>query len=517
MTDSLQGRGFFYGMAHARRAESIPEPAVPVTWFKHLAGAPRVALPLKLPQRFGSIGAALGTAPLESPPAMDGPTRIATLCMYTLGILRREMESMYQYRRAVPSPRCFHPTELYVWVPEGHGLVPGLYHYLPLSHALEQVRAAEAADWLGAAFGPEAERADLILLVASDFWRVAHLYGDFALRLAALDAGHAVENLSLLARTLGWQPVVRGFFHDEVLAASLGIDPEAEGVLAGVLLYKAEAPRDMAPARSLASIAIPPLPYTGVHTSGVPTADYCRRLRLMQREAAAVTAPLCSPAAVGAADMAAAGKAIPLPEGRDVPGDMRRLLLERNSGREYRGLTARADPIDLGTLATLLREPTRPPAESDLELTIPVPDLVVAPIQVDGLPVGFYHYRRERHDLLPLYVADDARERLIDVTATTGVNIASLSFQVFMVVPTDRAFAAAGARAFRLLHQRAGALTQRLGLLAAAFGLFCRPFLAFDTVKAERLLGITGSDQVVIYHALIGRNQYQGWQLDLSL
>jgi SagB-type dehydrogenase family enzyme len=524
---------FTFRNAHERnRAFTLPTQSLPVTWFKRLPGAPVIPLPSMLPLRFD-----------RSADSSDTLTRIATLCHYTLGILRRDVDSSYPYHRGVPSARCFYPSELYLWMPKSEAplrraLPAGLYHYAPVEHVLEQVRDGVSTAWVAAALSRPASGIDCALILTADFWRIAHLYGEFALRLCALEAGHGVANLAEVGRAFGWQPTVAGFFADEALAATLGIDQEAEGIMATVLLSTRGASTLSLRHEPVAEV-VPPLLHAWQHSTGVPQADSCAGLRQMQRAAAKVGAPLARGAvrapAPGARPSGVTEVALPPPA--VWQHDLRTRILRRQSGAEHEGLMGRPTPIELSVLSRILYEvgstfaspgsgsnqPSSTPAEPALALEtdfhhLLATYLVVAPIHVNGLATGFYRYRPETHSLTLLADGPDVAHLITHkLIHSKGINSASLSFHLYMVTSTDEIFAAAGARAYRLMHLWAGALAQRAGLAAADFDLFCRPNLTFLTTEFERALGLSGLDQTVINQVIVGRNQFRGWRYDLSL
>ncbi|MDB4897764.1 MAG: oxidase, partial [Firmicutes bacterium] len=370
MPDTDLVRAFTFANAHERtKAYPAPAAVAPVTWFKRLPGAPLLPLPRKLP------------APDST--AQDWLSRVAVLCSYTTGILRRELHAPYVYHRGIASPRTLHPTELYIWVPVGANGEPGLYHYLPLQHALEQVRSAECDASVRAALGAESAGVDLAVFVASDFWRVAHLYGDFALRLTALEAGQAVENLALLGHELGWVSRVQGFFDEAALGECLGLELEAEGILAAVCFAASGDRADHPVTAPVSAPPIAPLRQRWQHTSGVPLSESCAQLRAMQRQAAAVKAPArrhnteSEVADALSAVAAPTAEALPLPAA--PPGqrpDLRTLIQRRHSGNEYEGLLGRPDPISLATMGEILRQTPGPWAGSDLAGVIPDPYIV---------------------------------------------------------------------------------------------------------------------------------------------
>ena len=119
--------------------------------------------------------------------------------------------------RCVPSSGNLHPTEAYL-VSQGLGDLPdGLHHYAPREHGLEQRASARLGGpprlWLG---------------LSSIHWREAWKYGERAFRYCQLDIGHALGALRYAAAELGWRARVVGAWPPDRLAATLGLDRDAD-------------------------------------------------------------------------------------------------------------------------------------------------------------------------------------------------------------------------------------------------------------------------------------------------
>ncbi len=89
------------------------------------------------------------------------------------------------------------------------GAIPGLYdrpavyHYCPLTHALELRRELTEQVWHGLTRGlpPRA----LLVGLTSIYWRESWKYGERAFRYCQHDLGHAIAAVALAAAVLEWE------------------------------------------------------------------------------------------------------------------------------------------------------------------------------------------------------------------------------------------------------------------------------------------------------------------------
>ncbi|GEM46899.1 hypothetical protein [Deinococcus cellulosilyticus] len=68
---------------------------------------------------------------------------------------------------------------------------------------------------------------------------------------------------------------------------------------------------------------------------------------------------------------------------------------------------------------------------------------------------------------------------------------------------------------YQQTHQDVGRVGQRLGLAAAASGLFARPAVSHDEGYFDWLLRLTDTDETVLYQVLIGQDRYEGWPVQM--
>ncbi|MEM6465753.1 MAG: SagB/ThcOx family dehydrogenase [Pseudomonadota bacterium] len=122
--------------------------------------------------------------------------------------------------RPVPSGGGMYPLELYALTRRVDGLENGVYHYAPLSHGLEQVRAVTLPDpfirYLFMGQYPVLTAA-AILVISAVPRRSMKKYGDRGYRYMMFEAGHVAQNINLSACALGLSSLnLGGFFDDEL-------------------------------------------------------------------------------------------------------------------------------------------------------------------------------------------------------------------------------------------------------------------------------------------------------------
>lgn len=123
--------------------------------------------------------------------------------------------------RTAPSAGALYPLECYVATPDA------LLHYMPnvhrlLAHVPGDQRGALAA----AAYGQSAVAdAAVVIVITAVYARTAEKYGEErAFRYAAMEAGHAAQNVLLQAVALGLGAVPVGAFDDAQVGQLLRLD-----------------------------------------------------------------------------------------------------------------------------------------------------------------------------------------------------------------------------------------------------------------------------------------------------
>lgn len=136
--------------------------------------------------------------------------------------------------RTVPSAGCRHPFETYLVVLRVDGLLPGIYRYLPLDHALvlesgpadlgQRVSAATR----GQRFAGQAAVSFVWSAVpARTEWR----YAEASAKVIALDAGHVCQNLYLACGAIGCGTCAIAAYDQDLADELVGADGADEFVV----------------------------------------------------------------------------------------------------------------------------------------------------------------------------------------------------------------------------------------------------------------------------------------------
>lgn len=129
--------------------------------------------------------------------------------------------------RTVPSVKGAHAFETMLLVNNVEGLEPGLYRFLALGHALQQIAVGETVlDEYVECFLPKnmVKKSGVTFIWTADFQRMAYGCGNRAARYIYLDAGHVCQNLYLAAQQKHIGVCAVGNFDDEKLNAKLNLD-----------------------------------------------------------------------------------------------------------------------------------------------------------------------------------------------------------------------------------------------------------------------------------------------------
>ncbi|WP_109086670.1 SagB/ThcOx family dehydrogenase [Azospirillum sp. TSH100] len=138
-----------------------------------------------------------------------------------------------------PSGGGLFPTEAYVVPFACEGLVDGIAHFDARGRSLELIRSSVGAAERASALGlPPALRDGIgaAILLTATFQRSTVKYGGRGYRFALLEAGHAAQNLLLVAAALGLGTLAWGGYLDDEVATLLGINGVEEAPVHCILL-----------------------------------------------------------------------------------------------------------------------------------------------------------------------------------------------------------------------------------------------------------------------------------------
>jgi SagB-type dehydrogenase family enzyme len=468
--------------------------------FKTYLGRPRLPLPQRLPLTIGTVGSAFaGGASRELDLDLLG-----TLLYYGYGFSRVDVGAVggWPYHRLVPSARCFYPTELYVCIPGPGGLPCGVHHYDQLHHALVTLREDAHEEILAAAVGADLDRAAMVVVLTSHFWKTAFRYRHYAYRLCTQEAGMVAGNVLLVAAALGLGGHVHHQFLDAALDRLLGVAPGEERSMAVIPLFPAGS-TPLRPRRRDGSMSASDLAAT-LPVIDAPFRDVPKDLSLASdvyeidsnsvlEDTCEFTAPLPPP------ETNTDGHRVPLPSVGGDP-DLADALRTRNSGGTlFRPLRK---PIDGTALARIARYPVHSYI-SDIGGT-PLGEVYLVVQHVDGVDVGVY--RCERDGAAMSRLGSLPKDRLdATVLGPSVVDMAAVNVVCYVVTDRHRRADRHGNRGYRIAGIDAGIVAQRICVLAGAGGLAARPINGYAVREVLRLLGIEDPARTPMFQIAIGQ------------
>jgi SagB-type dehydrogenase family enzyme len=473
---------------------------------KSLPVCPQVPLRGTLPALEGGV---LDVVPSHGPASEASFTvaRLAAVLQMTAGIRH---SSAGRLKRWAATAGNLGSVELFVAVRRVDGLEPGLYFYEPREDALAALRwrsgGPDADTFLAQALpGAGPPWPDALVVLTGAFHRLARKYGPFAYRLVQLDAGAAVSQMHLVARSLGlWARTARTW-DDGALESGLGLEAPQEQSTAVVELWRsapgnrdsnperparAGRPPSLRPARSFFECTAGDL-VTAVHRDSRRTDKNASGGAFVVpadagEEKGTKRAPLALPPPVSAGLSA---------------GDV---LERRATLRDYS-----PDPLRAEQLSTMLHhahqgDATDWPEDQGSGRAL---ELVILARRVEGIPPAMYVYdpasgglRRTRE----LPSGEEAAGLFVQS------EFPSAPLQVWVVGNLAAACARHGAWGHRQLLLRAGAASHRLWFAALATGAGGAIVAGCVPGAARASLGLDGRHRAALVVLIAGQEEADG-------
>lgn len=135
-----------------------------------------------------------------------------------------------------PSGGALYPLECYVAAFRVESLEAGLYHYHPVTHALERLPGDAEEIWNSCKDLIPTKKPACIAVITSVWDRTYPKYGEFAYRLALMEAGHMAQDMLLCAGAAHIKNCPAAGFSDTKVAKALDIEKDAEDPLYILLL-----------------------------------------------------------------------------------------------------------------------------------------------------------------------------------------------------------------------------------------------------------------------------------------
>jgi SagB-type dehydrogenase family enzyme len=137
-------------------------------------------------------------------------------------------------KRTVPSAGSRHPFETYLLVNNVEGLTPGLYRYLAVDHKLARLPGHENINHMlteACLKQQHVKNSAVTFAWAAVPQRTVWRYAQRGYRYLYLDAGHACQNLYLLAETIDCGVCAIAAFDDDLVNQALDLDGENRFVI----------------------------------------------------------------------------------------------------------------------------------------------------------------------------------------------------------------------------------------------------------------------------------------------
>lgn len=130
--------------------------------------------------------------------------------------------------RTSPSAGATNPLVVYISVRDIAGLEPGIYRYHTVEHDLFEVVSGDVSQELArAALGQRAiAEAPFSVIITANYGNTTSRYGERGKRYVHIEAGHAAQNVLLMAENQELSGVIIGAFNDEDIQETMGGIPE---------------------------------------------------------------------------------------------------------------------------------------------------------------------------------------------------------------------------------------------------------------------------------------------------
>lgn len=137
-------------------------------------------------------------------------------------------------KRTTPSAGALYPIELFVIAGNIAGLKAGVYHYENSSHSLKLIVAEDKRKELlnkGALRQEWVSTAPAILVITFVKSRTSEKYGERAMRYIEIETGSSMQNIYLMAQSIGLGTCAVGAFDDAKVKSIIGLKEEEVALL----------------------------------------------------------------------------------------------------------------------------------------------------------------------------------------------------------------------------------------------------------------------------------------------
>jgi SagB-type dehydrogenase family enzyme len=398
-------------------------------------------------------------------------------------------------------------VELYLAVRRVSGLAPGFYFYQPFDHSLALFqRRSGALDiesfMQHAILAGANDLPDVLILFTSAFHRVSKKYGVFGYRLVNLDAGAAISQLHLAARSMNIFSRTATSWADDLIAEQLNLDSPREHSTAVVALSGTVNHATELQANCAGDSKVRP----GQPPSAKPLRDFCdidveELFQMLYRESRVQKDELdrgtffCPAELLLANDFTSTCK---LPSPRNCGRSAGEVLAQRRSIRRYAPASISAEQLGTMLYSAHHGDAYDWPVEHHNMQPLTFFALVS---NVEGLNPGIYQYRPQDHGL-QLCASSPNHQDMQELFVQA--EFAAAPLVIWIAGNLAAACAQHGAPGHRQLLLRAGAAGHRLWMAALAMDLAGVLVAGLVPGAARRQFGLDGYKQASLLAFVAG-------------
>lgn len=399
---------------------------------------------------------------------------LANLAVGTHGLTKYEIDSPYKFHRPVPSARGIHPCELYFFSQNG------VKRYNPVDNFFDLL-------WEGGE-----ETGDFSIVIAADDWRLAKFYGDFAYVLGALDAGHIIGQLTVLATKMGCFTEIIYSKAQDVNGNNTGTYFDKQGlvVYASILVKKENAKTEALTDYQMRGRR--KLSYTD------KTKQLLYRKELVQLKH---MEQVCKQSD---------RQLIPCKEPAETQNIARQtigeILIKRTSAHSHVGLVSvgHMDAINrkLSWIAKELKEYMQ---KANL---LPYVNIYLFLNEESAeYAKGYYRLNRKESDWELVKSTENTREEWFRIIHDSHefLNVQGIPFVFFTSVHIHELMNKYEDRVIDAMYMYSGEIGQIISLLVTGYGMFCRPIKNICEEKLEQFLMLQQNKERITYAMLVGK------------
>lgn len=209
-------------------------------FYKGYSRFTKVSLPSPLSHSPQSLQKIIFERRSERTFSRDAPLDIAEVSRILSGLqITSSGPSPFDARRGYPSAGSCYPLEVYLLPIRVKGLKRHLYHYHVRTHSLEELWPITSKDFKSCfPEDPWCSAAGVVVILTACHTRGYLRFLERAYQFCLLEAGHAAQNVHLLATAEGLNSCSYGAFHDQPLMRFLDINPNEEFPVSTIFIGK---------------------------------------------------------------------------------------------------------------------------------------------------------------------------------------------------------------------------------------------------------------------------------------